>query len=84
VFALLAMGTAVTKRFQAFIAPATCVRVLLAATAAFFAARLFPGGSKLASPLALVAGGVTYVIALFVVRELGKKDLEAVLRIVRR
>ena len=83
-FALLVMGTAVNKRFDAFIAPATAARVLTAAAAAFAAARYVPGSSKLSSVVALIAGAVAYVVALFAVRELGKKDLDAVLKIVKR
>ncbi len=84
VFALMAMGTAVYLRFRAFIAPATVARVLVAAAAAFAAAHALEAGSKLTSIVALAGGGVVYLIALFAVRELGKTELQAVLRVVRR
>jgi stage V sporulation protein B len=84
VFALVAMGTAVNLQFGTFIAPATLVRVLVAAAVAFVAARAVPGTSKLTSVIALASGGVAYVLALFAVRELGRRDIDAVLRIVKR
>lgn len=84
VFALIAMGTAVKLRFGAFIAPLTLLRVLTAATAAFVVAHAVPGTSKITSVLALGAGGAAYVFTLFALRELGKRDLDAVLRIVKR
>ncbi len=83
-FALLAMGTAVYMRFGAFIAKETCLRVLVAAALAFAVASRVPATSKALAVLALALGGVTYVVALFLVREVGKADLVAVLRVVRR
>jgi stage V sporulation protein B len=83
-FALLAMGTAVYLRFRAFIAPATVLRVLIASAAAYAAAHALPTSSKLSSIVALAGGGIVYVLALFAVRELGRPELQAVLRVVRR
>lgn len=83
-FALLTMGTAVYLRFGALLAPATVARVLCASGAAFAASHYLPSTSKLSSIVALAGGGVTYLVALFVVRELGEPELAAVLRVVRR
>jgi stage V sporulation protein B len=84
VFALLAMGTAVYLRFGAFIPWPTALRALTAALVAGAVARLCPSTSKLSSLVALAGGFGSYVLTLFVVRELGKPELDALLRIVRR
>ena len=83
-FALLAMGAAVYARFRAFIPWPTVLRTLLAAALGCGAARLVPAHSKLLSLCALIAGGIGYVLALLATRELGKPDLEAVQRVLRR
>ncbi len=83
-FAFCAMGSAVYLRFNAFIAPATALRALASAAAAFLVAHLVPSTSKVMALAALASGALAYVIALFVVRELGKAELDAVLRVVRR
>ena len=84
VFALLATGAAVYLRFGAFIPWRAALRTLAAALVAFGVARACPSAGKLSSLVALAAGFGSYVIALFAVRELGKTELDAVLRIVRR
>jgi stage V sporulation protein B len=82
--ALLAMGTAVYLRFRAFIPLATVARCLIAAAVGFSAARLVPASSKLLSLVALVTGALGYALALLVTRELGRNDLEAIQRVLRR
>jgi hypothetical protein len=57
---------------------------LIAATAGYWAARIVPAETKLMSLVALIAGGLGYVAALVAVREIGRSDLDAVLRVVRR
>ncbi len=84
VVALAAIGTAVYLRFGAFIAPTTMLRTLIAAAAGYWAARIVPAETKLMSLVALIAGGLGYVAALVAVREIGRSDLDAVLRVVRR
>jgi stage V sporulation protein B len=84
VVALVAIGVAVYLRFGAFIAPLSAARMLVAAACGFGVARALVGQSKLAALLALVAGGVCYVVVLIVTRELGRAELEAVERVVRR
>jgi stage V sporulation protein B len=83
-FALSAMAVAVYSRFRAFIPPLTVLRALAAAGCAFWAARLVPAGSKTMSIVALAAGASAYAIALIASRELGKPELQALLRVVRR
>jgi uncharacterized membrane protein YeaQ/YmgE (transglycosylase-associated protein family) len=58
------------------------LRILTAATVGFIAARLMPSTTALGSLAALVVGGLSYVVALLVVRELGVEDLRAVLGVV--
>jgi stage V sporulation protein B len=83
-FAMIVMAFAVWLRFKAFIEWPTAVRTLLAAGAGFAVAHAVPTSSKPMALVALIAGGVAYLIALVLVRELGKQDLDTVLRVVRR
>jgi stage V sporulation protein B len=84
VFALVAIGIAVYARFKTFIPPLTAARSLLAAAAGFAIARTLVGNSKLSALLALAAGGVAYLLVLIATRELGRPELQAVDRVVRR
>jgi O-antigen/teichoic acid export membrane protein len=84
VLALLAMGGAVYARFGAFIAPATVVRALLAAAAAFAIAGAIHTDSKLLSLGALALGALGYGLVLVLLRELTRADLDAGLAVVLR
>jgi stage V sporulation protein B len=82
-FSLLAIGIAVYKRFGAFIAPGTAVRVLFSAGVGWLVAHAVPAHSALLALGALVAGGLTFVTALLATRELGAADFELLRKIAR-
>jgi stage V sporulation protein B len=84
VLALVAIGIAVYSRFGAFIAPLTAARCLIAAACGFGVARALVGESKLSALIALVGGGLCYVVVLIATRELGRQELAAVERVVKR
>jgi stage V sporulation protein B len=58
----------------------TLLRCMLAAIAGYHAARLVPQGSALMAPVAMGAGGVAYLLVLVLLRELGRADVEELLR----
>lgn len=84
VAALTAVAYSVHARFGAFLARATAVRVLSAAAVGFVAARVVPSGTALGALAALCAGGIAYLVALFVVRELTATDVAYVRGILSR
>ncbi len=79
--AMTATGLAVYRRFGAFIPPATALRATLAAAAGFLAAQYLPHQTRPGAVLALVAGGLCYLACLFVLREIGRQDLELLRRV---
>ena len=81
-FALLAIGLAVHRLFGTFVAPATALRTLLAGGVGYAAARLTPHDTALMALTALIVGGLAYLAALFALRELGREDVDTVLRVV--
>jgi stage V sporulation protein B len=83
VLALIAIGVAVFMRFGAFIPPLTAARSLISAGCGFGVARVLAGHSKLAALVALMAGGLCYVIVLVATRELGRTELQAIERVIR-
>jgi stage V sporulation protein B len=83
-FALLAVGVAVYQRFGAFLPLASSVRVLLAAAVAWTVARLLPSNTGPQALLALIGGGVAYLIALAVLREITETELKLVRKVLRR
>ncbi len=83
-FALVTVAMAVRMRFGAFLRPLTVVRVLAAGGVGWMTARNLPSDTALAALLALIAGGLAYLAALAILRELGRPDLTAILAIVRR
>jgi stage V sporulation protein B len=83
-FALLAVGVAVYKRFGAFLPLASTIRVLLAAAAAWTAAGVLPSGTAIQAVLALVGGGVAYLAALAVLREITETELKLVRRVIKK
>ncbi|MGD8863576.1 MAG: polysaccharide biosynthesis C-terminal domain-containing protein [Myxococcales bacterium] len=83
-FALLAIGAAVRLRFGAFIPPLSALRTLAAAAVGWLVAGQVPSDSAVSALLALIAGGLAYLAALVVVGELGRKELDSILTVVRR
>lgn len=78
--ALLATGATVYRRFGAFIPLSTALRAAVAGGAGFAAAFLIPHQSRPAALLALVAGGLCYLAVLFLLREIGSRDLDLLRR----
>jgi len=83
-FALLAVGAAVYARFKAFLQLKSTVRVLIAASVAWAVARALPSGSAPQALLALIGGGVAYLVTLAIVRELGQAEIAIVRRVLRK
>jgi stage V sporulation protein B len=75
---------AVWKSFGAYAPALSVVRILVAGAAAFGVARFVPHESKMMAFAALVAGGVTFLAALAVTRELGKDEIALVRRVLGR
>jgi stage V sporulation protein B len=84
VLALSAIAVAVYLRFGTFIPLVTAARSLVAAAVGFGVARVLVGESKLSALLALTTGGLAYVLVLIATRELGRPELQALERVVRR
>jgi stage V sporulation protein B len=82
--AMVGVAIALKVRFGAFLSLASGVRLLGSGAVGFLVARTVPSTGALLAVAALVAGGLAYVAALVVSRELGRADLEPVLAIVRR
>jgi stage V sporulation protein B len=78
--ALAAVGCAVYARFRTFIRPLTGLRASAAAAASFAVASLLPGQSRLATLLALVLAGATYLIVLTLFGELTRNDIAPLLK----
>lgn len=77
-------GAVVYRRFGAFLNPLSSARILVAASVGFFVARNTPHATLVGALLALVAGGLAYLVALALVRELGQEDLQAVRAIIAK
>lgn len=75
VASLLLSGLSVYRRFGAFMPPLSALRTLLAAGVGYAVAGAMPSGTAIDALLALIAGGIAYLVALVVVREVGKQDL---------
>jgi len=82
--ALLASGALVYRRFNAFLAPLTVVRVGMAGAAAWLTASYVPHDSRIMAIVALAAGFFAFIAVLFVVREATAADVAMVKRIVGR
>jgi hypothetical protein len=78
---LAATGVSVYRRFGAFIRLSTALRAVLSAAAGFFAAHLVPNQTRPGAVLALVVGGLCYLGALFVLREVGPRDVDLLRRV---
>jgi stage V sporulation protein B len=81
--ALVVVGALVYRMFGAFLPWASGLRSLTAGAAGFLTARLIPSDTPLMALLALIAGFVAYVVALFAVRELRGTDLAALRAVLR-
>jgi stage V sporulation protein B len=79
--ALGATGIAVYGKFGAFIPCVTVTRAILAGAAGFAAAYITPHHTRALALAALVCGGLCYLGALFVLRELGARDLQILRRV---
>ena len=82
--ALIAVAIAVYKSFGAFIPPLTILRGVLAGIVGFGVARLVPHGTRIMAIVALAAGFFAYGIALLLLREIGRTELGALKKILRR
>jgi stage V sporulation protein B len=82
--ALVGVAIALKVRFGAFLSLLSGVRLIGSGAVGFFVARVVPSTGIVYALVALVAGGLAYVAALVVSRELGRADLEPVFAMVRR
>ncbi len=82
--ALSVIGAMVYRSFGTFIPVKSALRGALAGGVAFGVARLLPHDSALSSLLALIGGFAAYGLTLVVTGELGKAELEALRRVLRR
>ena len=82
--AMIAVGAVVWRAHGAWIPLPSAIRGALAGGAGFAAAHYVPHGSALGAVAALASGVAAYAVALLVLRELGREDLAAALRIVSR
>jgi len=83
-FALALVGTAVYARFKAFLPLRSSLRVLVAAAVAWGVARALPSGSAPQALIALIGGGVAYLVALAVLREITQTELAIVRRVLKK
>ena len=81
--ALLLAALAVQRLYGAFLPLISTARILLSALVAFVVARAVPHETALSALLALACGGVAYLAALLLIRELGESDLSLVFRLVQ-
>ncbi len=81
--ALIAVAVAVYRHFGAFILPLTACRAVLAAAVGFWVAHALPHDTRVLALPALIAGAIAYSLALLVLREIGRDDVEAVRRVLR-
>lgn len=82
--ALLLVGTMVYRAFGAFLPWASVARAVAAGAAGWAVAHFIPHDTRWTALLALVAGFVAYAVALVLVRELHRRDLDAVRRVLGR
>ena len=81
---MIAIAVAVHMRFGTFVAPASALRIGAAGAAAWTVARALPSDSALQALLALIGGGVVFVLGLLITRELGPSDYQVIAKITRR
>jgi stage V sporulation protein B len=81
---MVAIAVAVHMRFGIFIAPMSVLRISSAGVVAWLVARAVPSHSAAFALAALIAGGISFLLALVVSRELGASDFDVLRRITRR
>ncbi len=77
-------GFVLHRELGAFLPLASLVRVLIAAAAAAAVGRVIPSAGLILVLAEAVAVGLVFLVALVVTRELGRADLAALTRVVRR
>jgi stage V sporulation protein B len=77
-------GFILKRRLGAFLPIATLVRVVVAAAAAMAVGRVLPMKTPIGTLLEAAAVGLTFLVALVVMREFGRDDLAALSRVVKR
>ncbi len=82
--AMLIAGALVYRRFGAFVAPLTVLRVGIAGAAGWLTAGYVPHASRIMALVALAAGFFAFLVVLFVVREGTAEDLALVKRVLGR
>ena len=82
--ALVAVAIAVYARFGVFVAWLSALRIVGAGGLAWAAARAVPSTSAPLALLALITGGLVFVLALVLSRELGDNDYAALRKVTRR
>ncbi len=82
--AMALAAVSVRRALGAWVPWRTAVRGLLAAVVGFVVARLVPHGTRPLALLALVAGGLAYLGALAVLREVAREDVALVRRVLGR
>ncbi len=83
-FALLAIGVLVYRAFGTFLPPLSALRGLVAGAVGFGVARVIPHDSAITAVGALAGGFFAYGAALALTGELGKDELAALRRVLRR
>jgi stage V sporulation protein B len=79
-----ASGFLLHRKLGAFLPLASLVRVVLAAAAALAVGRIIPFTTPFTTLVEAVVVGLTFLVALIVTRELGRADLAALGRVLRR
>ena len=77
-------GAILRRKLGAFLPLLSAVRVVIAAAAAMAVGRLLPLKTPLGTLLEAAAVGFTFLAALVVLRELGREDLGALSRVLKR
>ena len=77
-------GFVLHRKLGAFLPLASLARVLIAAAAAMAVGRVIPSAGPVLVLAEAVAVGLVFLVALIVTRELGRADLAALTRVVRR
>ncbi|MCA9604109.1 MAG: hypothetical protein KC619_00820, partial [Myxococcales bacterium] len=83
-FAMLAIGVLVYRAFGTFVPVLSVVRGLVAGAIGFGVARVIPHGSAVMAVVALGGGFLAYLTTLAITRELGKEELAALRRVLKR
>ncbi len=82
--ALLLAAVAVYVRFGTYLMPITALRCALAGAVGYFSASMIPHDHRLMAVVALAGGFFAYLVALILLRELRRDDLDALKAILKR